>query len=503
MLEDTQEKRDTANSNLHIVVAGSRCYVVDGTDVLFCTTLSGTPSFTSVTGLPDVGFNGLASDGFNVYIACDDDGIYTTNTGISTASSFVTGTVGGFIAYVKNRLLCSEGPNLYNVTAGGALPTALLEHDNTGFDWIGAAGGLQHIFIAGVAGDKSLIYRTAVKADGTALDVPSVAMELPDGEVIYSIAGYLGQYILLGTSAGARFCTCDTDGNLAVGAPIRTASPVRCFEPQDRYVWFGWTNYDSVSTGLGRMDLSQFTESIETGARVPAYATDIMATTQGNVLDCVTFDERLFFAVDGQGFYSNHDTDKVTEGSLTTGLIAYGLPDQKIAMFCDVRTLPLLGSYFVTLTVDGGAEEEHLGGEDNVGDTGTEFPCDQTAGERFELEFTLEGDGSSGPTVTRYTLKASPGASDGPAEYIIVPAKLHDTLRIGNKEHTIDVGAIRDRIKSLRQRHVPVTYQEATSSYTVIVDAYEWIPYDFTMSADGGFDTPNGTMLIQLKRVFS
>jgi hypothetical protein len=464
----------------------------------------GAPTFTAVTGTPAVSVNGLASDGFNVYIAVGASGIYLTNTGTGAASSHITGTVGGFVSYTKGRLLCSNANSVYNPTGAGALPTALLTHDNTGFTWVGAAAGLRHIFLAGYAGDKSLIYRTEVKNDGSALDVPQVASELPDGEVIHSIEGYLGNYVFLGTSKGVRFATCDTDGNLNIGSVIPTTNPVKCFEPQDKYVWFGYTNYDATSTGLGRMDLTQFTESAETEARVPAYASDLMVTGQGTVVSCVTFENIRFFSVAADGFYAQHATNKVATATIETGLIGFGLPDQKAAMFADVRTQALAGDYSVELDIDG-TGYNGIGTENAAGDLGTEFPCNQDQGERFELRFTLNraAGTTTGPTVTRYTLKASPGNTSGPAEYIIVPLLVHRTMSPRNKEEYIDVQARVESVKELRESHRAVIYQEASISYNVFVDAYEWLPIEFTEGEHGEYGFPDGTILVQLKRVFS
>jgi hypothetical protein len=502
LLPATQEKRNSANTNLYTAVAGSRLYITDGTAVLYSTNIMGaSPTFTAVTATPGVAPNSICSDGFNVYVAVGASGIYKTDTSTGAAASYATGTVGGFVAYVKGRLLCSNNNSVYNVIAGGALPTPLLTHANTAFTWYGAAAGLRHIFLAGGAGDKSIIYRTEVKQDGTALDTPSVATELPDGEIIYSMEGYLGNYIFIGTNKGCRYATCDTDGNLTIGSLIPTPNAVRCFEPQDRYVWFGWTNYDGVSTGLGRIDLTQFTESIETGARVPAYASDLMATGQGTVQSIATFQSIRFFSVSGDGFYAQHATNLVSTGTIDTGLIGFGLPDQKTAMFIDVQTNPLVGQYDIYIAHDG-SEMDAIGTISIENDTGRSFPVDEVMGERFEVRFLLTGTGTEGPVITRYTLKACACVTDGPAEFLFVPFLLHDTVDINGREEHLDVQAIRNHIKTLRQRGHSVIYEEARDSYAVIVEAYEWIPYEFTIGENGGFGTPNGTMMTKMKRVF-
>ena len=74
---------------------------------------------------------------------------------------------------------------------------------------------------------KSLVYKVTIKSDGT-LDKGSVALELPTGEVVSTISGYLG-YILLGTNKDVRFCSTDSSNNLIAGVSI-------CF-----LLWFAHT----------------------------------------------------------------------------------------------------------------------------------------------------------------------------------------------------------------------------------------------------------------------
>ena len=47
---------------------------------------------------------------------------------------------------------------------------------------------------------------------------------------------------------------------------------------QFKYIWFGWSDFDNVSTGLGRQDLSTFIDQ-----QAPAYTSDLMVTGGGEV----------------------------------------------------------------------------------------------------------------------------------------------------------------------------------------------------------------------------
>jgi hypothetical protein len=245
LLNDTASKLSSANTNLYFATAGARLYVTDGTAVRYTTDLT---SWTAVTGLPGAAPTGIASDGFDVFTTHSASGVYSTNTGTGASSSYNTRIANGICGYVKGRLIVSNDNVLVNVT-GGATEKILLTHPNTAFRWTAVGEGPGNIYAAGFAGDKGLIYKTQILADGTDLALVTVAGELPDGEIPRSVQGYLG-FLLVGTDKGLRLMSLDTNGNIASsGKVIPTTSPVYALEPQDRYVWYGLTNYDtSVSS---------------------------------------------------------------------------------------------------------------------------------------------------------------------------------------------------------------------------------------------------------------
>jgi hypothetical protein len=302
---------------------------------------------------------------------------------------------------------------------------------------------------------------------------------------------------------GVRFAQPDSNGNLQIGPLIETGSSVRCFEGQGRYVWFGWENYDSTSTGLGRLNLTAFPETVDTGARVPAYASDLMVTGQGSVLSIATFNDIRVFTVAGSGVWAE-TTTKVASGVMTSGRITYGLPDDKTALSLDIRNAPLEKSYTTAIALNGGDFIQN-GAEEGPNDTGTEFPVENTTGEFFAVQITLHrdsGDTTTGPVIHRWTLKATQGANDGANEYIIVPFQLFEkTILPNNQVIYIDVKAERDAIKALRRSRRVVSYQEADETYRVQVENFQWIPAGLRWNEEGVFRTPDGTMITQMKRL--
>ena len=473
LLPTTSEFLSSANTNLKMVVADSRLYVADGQTLKYTTDLS---SFTTVTGTPAATINGLATDGYTVYISFESNGNYSTNTGTSAASSYNTGHNWGALAYVKGRLMAAgsgatDGYKIWNITASGNNPSILYTHPNTAFTWVGFAAGQQHIYAAGYAGKSSLIYKTAIKADGTALDVPSQAGELPIGEVISSIYGYLS-YIVLGTNKGIRFCSSDGDGNLVIGPVLETTTDVRCATGDGRYIWYGWTNFDSTSTGLGRMDISELN-----GVNEPAYASDLMVTGQGAILSVVNWNGGRLFAVSGDGFYKE-STDLCATGYIETGTWRWGIPDRKFVPRFDTRTKPLSGSITTAFAFDGGSYAS-LPAVDTASSTDVTTVGPETGFSDLTIKLTFARSGSSntaGPTLTRWQARGY--AAPIRARVFSIPVLLHRKLRIRNSEIPMDVPEELSYLEGLVNDALIVSYQEAHASYNVVVENVEWIPLD-------------------------
>jgi hypothetical protein len=503
LLPATDQKKSGASTNYRLAVAGSRLYLTDGTALYYTTDITvDSPTWTAVTSFSVTGLD-LCSDGFTVYVT-DGSNIFTTNTGTGAASS--TNTLDAtHVGFVKGRLMASKDNKLWNITTVGTDPVAspIFTHFNTDFEFVGFAQGHSAIYTAGFSGDKSQIYKIPIKDDGSGLDVPSEAGEIPDGEVVTAIGDYLG-FILIGTTSGIRFCEADQAGNLTIGPLIDIGHSVLSFEGFERYIWFSWTNYDATSTGLGRLDLTQFTEDIVTGGRTPAYASDLMATGQGSVLSVVSFQGKRVFTVSGLGVYAE-DTALAATGTITSGAVTYGIPDTKVSVEIDVSTQPLDGSYSASIAYDDEAATV-VGAQTLEDSTSATFPTSFTPAVTFEITLTLTRDTSpttAGPVITRWTLKASPGANDGPAEFLMMPFLLHDQLMLPSGQVVkCDVKRERDHIKELRRSRQVVTFQDLDQDYQVVVENYQWMPvglrYDIKT---GAFRDPDGTMLTQLKRL--
>lgn len=510
LLPDTTNQRSSANTNLNVVVANGYVYVSDGQTLAYTASLSGTVTWTTVTGTPAATCSSICTDGFTVYACFGASGLYQTTAGSASASQLVTSALSAtaVCGYVNGRLMVGSGQSLYNIvsTTSAALPTAILTTNNPNTAWVGFAQGNNNLYAAGNIGGVGFIYGTTTAADGTTLTAPTIQATLPNGEAVGSVYGYLGQ-LLVGTSLGVRYATTSSGGGITLGAVIPTTAggvtwtpttatqTVRCLYGYGRWVWYGWSNYDGTSTGLGRLDLENFVVS---GA-LPASASDRMAATQGAVTSVAVLGGTVIFGVSGHGFYVD-SANLVASGTIQSGYILYDLVDPKIAALIDVETPGPLAHGSYSIGVSTNAKDFTTVGTHNVGD---EDPATYTTtgqdGERFEVLLTLNRDATTttaGPTITRWTLRAYP-APRRPVTWQL--PLIFDEKIIDNSMSTEGFNPLTElqALEQMAADGVPVIYQEANQSYSVFVQDVQFLPDELTTDKH----YYNGLCLVTLESV--
>jgi len=471
LLPDTTQSRSSANTNLHMATADTRVYITDGQTVAYTTNLT---SFTDVTSTNASNLVDITSDGYNVFFSYADGNIDKTNPSTGAASNYITGITAGRMDYVKGRLMVAgadgDKHKIWNITtdptSSANNPSALFTHPNSNFAWQGFAAGQNYIYCAGYAGNKTLIYKTVIKQDGTALDIPTVAGELPLGEICQTIDGYLG-YIVIGLQDGFRFCSADDDGNLVIGPKIVTGSAVESFAGVGQYIYFGWKNYDSTSTGIGRMDISVFISTNQ-----PAYASDLMVTGQGSVTDIHEFNNQPVFAISGLGFYTQHSTNLVSSGTLTSGIYRWGVPDAKFVPKLDLRCLPLVGSITMSIASDDGNFYDFTAFNKQGQKESTINGLEERVFEA-EIKLTLtQATATTGPTVTRWMARAY--AAPLRSQIFSVPLLMHHKLNIHGREYWQDVDLEMALLRDLVETPRVINYQENAETFSVVVEDIRW-----------------------------
>ena len=269
-----------------------------------------------------------------------------------------------------------------------------------------------------------------------------------------------------------------------------------CFEGQDRFVWFGASNYDNKS-GLFRLDLTAFTSTL-----TPAYASDLMGPASGTVRSVATFNNLRIFTVDGFGLYTELANTPVAEGTFVSGVIAYGISDPKVAMFLDVKHEPLHGTIAAGIIADQNDDDIAIDQTNVIGISQVQgsvsptsaFPCGQLRGENFQIVFSLKPTNNVAPVLTRWTLRSYP-APTRTAQWD-VPILLFPTINAGDKDWAVDVNKELNFLTGLHSNQTIVTLQVSDDTYQVVMYDYQWIP-----EAIGDDGKPRGTFYAQLREI--
>lgn len=484
LLNDTSKFLTSSETNLMMVIADGRLYVADGANLKFTTDLVNWTTCDPPTTPWTDKIVTLTTDGNTVFLS------YTTQTGVyqqsATSSSphaitsylandnwYMLGYAKGFLFGAHSNTSGGHSSrSLHTITSGGK--SEIAEPFNTGFTWIDVAAGQNAIYIAGKTGAKSYVYKLTIKTDGT-LDTPSVSLELPAGETITSLHGYLG-YILIGTNKGIRFCSTDNSNNLVAGSLIATTTDVKDFTTDEKYAWYGYTNYDGASSGLGRLDLSTFTSS-----NTPAYATDLMygsvsSPATAAVNGCVSFGGKRVFSISGVGVIKEDTSNLVESGIIETGHYRWGIPDRKFIAGIDTRALPLDGTIETLLSLDAG-DYESIGIWSVDGSVENSFAgtSDKTIEAQFKFVLSRES-ATAGPTMTRWLARAY--AAPFRSEFFRVPILLHDTVMVNGKEYYYDVESELMTLRDLINNPRIFTFQIRYETISVILEDMEWAPID-------------------------
>jgi hypothetical protein len=492
LLNATKLSLSNAATTSHMVVQDGRIYVSLNGDVKYTTDpYASSPTWSDCTGEPGGTCAAMATDGYKIYLAFPSDGVrqIIPNLSVSAISgSKFVGTNDSYymLGFAKNFMFGAHDHKLRSINSGGS-PADVITPADGEFRWVGVATGQNAVYAAGYSGKKSLIYKVTISSAG-ALEGGVVALELPTGEVVSAISGYLG-FILIGTNKGVRFCTTDSQSNLIAGQIIPTSGSVYKFSSNDRFTYFTWSNYDGTSGGLGRLDLATFTS-----ANTPAFATDLMYDSSADVKNVVIFDDKAVFTVSGVGVVAEDTSTHVTSGTVELGTYRWGIPDRKFVAKVDVRTEPLTGSVVASLANDHESYES-LGTFNSANGVEYTFEGSDTQAIEADFKLTLNKSSTGSPIVTRWMARAY--AAPFRSEVFVVPVLLHHKIRPRERDIYLDPELELEQLTDLIANPKIVTLQLGTKAYSVIVEDVAWKPVDTT----GNTWSWDGTATVTMRSV--
>jgi hypothetical protein len=362
----------------------------------------------------------LTTDGIRYWFI---NGTHVHRGNIGGATSDVetynaSSTTSARIKYIKQRLIASINNKIYELNAthiaGGALPADHYTHPQTDWTWTTISEGPQAIYVGGFSRENSSIYKITLDlANANALgfpelSVPSVVIDLPEGEIINTFDTYLGTYAVLCTNKGVRVGVLGTDGDVSYG-PLLFETECTDVVFRDKFAYVS-TKQGSES-GLVRIDLSQ---PVVPNSLVFAYAWDVCASGETTLTNSTAFlggTDRVAFSVPGDGVWIESYGVKVASGYLQTGYIRYNTLEPKIFKLIFPRFIATDGG-LVVKSVTSNNTEYTIGnypqGSDVV-ETGIPYP--NISQEYLAFKFTITRSTTNttlGPLFTGYQVKSLP-----------------------------------------------------------------------------------------------
>jgi hypothetical protein len=452
------------------LVAGVTIYVSDGTDV-FAAEIANDTALASPTWVDQTPTHGpldWATDGDHVFYATGATGVYVTDSGTpGDAVLNVAPLNADRVWFANGWLLVADGPRLVSVAADGT-QTPVYEHQNDSWTWEDVAGAPNAIYALGhdSVGTQSAIFKITVADDGSQLNVPVFAGDLPIGETGKALFYYQAR-LCIGTDQGARFAAIDSGGSLNVG-PVILIGQINDFAAYGRFV------YGAGTPGLWRFNIATEIESL-----VPAYASDLESATPQHATVVISTIVGILF-IDDDLLAPARDR-YCAEGTITTGWFGMGSPERKVLSSGSVRAEPLPGDGAgddATITME--AEDDagtlaELGVLDTPGtrDPGLEWGGQNLDSEVLRITFTLRATAltqGDTPCLRRMTMRMLIAPVN--TEEILAPLLIADKVSIadGKKEHiVVDPFAEFRFLKQLEDSRQVVNYREGQVTYRVTV----------------------------------
>lgn len=529
LLPDVVNQYSTSNSNVKAVRCGTSVYVIDGTSVYYISGWGASPQL--------LGYGFLATAPSAFYDICSNDSyVYVaTNVGIvyfHGASAYPTiaaqyalpdsGNPGGYtmVKWCNDQVIAAYKNVLYgfrfNFSAGSAPSSGdiLLQHANPSWVWSSAVGGETQTYISGYVSQNGsnfsgCVYRSALNTSSASNSIPWVlntpvqALPMSPDEYPVCLASYLN-FIFVGTNQGIRMCqtlsiydpSANATGDLKSGPFIPNllqpvSNPVTAIVGDGRFVWFAWSNYDSTSTGLGKLDLTTF---IAGDPLAPAYCSDLMVTGQG-IVNSLDWDPNLrvpMFAVAGKGVYtpdissSGAINNYVAQGTVSSPIFMYGIKDPKIPVFFDYGVeieSGTCGAQLITNPLNPELQQTYtIPSVSSSSDAQVSVP-ENIRAEQFRTVMTLSagtdgsGNRSYSPTWYRWTVEAWPAISTSSSYEISLIIRNFREMNQNGQNFYSNPYEVFSWFDNLRFNQTIVTFQEGQMSANVIVYTVEPIPH--------------------------
>lgn len=365
--------------------------------------------------------------------------------------------------YAKGRLLAVDNAGRWYAlapTGGGVVETADSFWSSGWASGWSVAESPAAIYLA--RGNE--VYRLTLDDEGLlpTISAAVIAAQLPVSESIASITCYLG-WMVICTNRGVRAAIIQDGGALVYGARFIEGDFSRCtrIAVNGDLAYVTGISDDDNDSAVYAVNLTEPVSDLE-----PAFArwVDVEETPFGGTLGA----DGALYLFDDVGLL--REGEAIGEsGTLTTGFHRLGTLDPKAFRYLRVKTEGTVGTVSVTaITPDG---TEYDAGTIDAGDADEldlgvieDFP---SALEYLALRFTLEGDGTDGPTLLGYQLKALPVPRR--QRMIRLPLALFDSERDRNGSPSGTPGSAWTRLQALEaleESNAVVSFEDKVTGET-------------------------------------
>lgn len=392
--------------------------------------------------------------------------------------------------WIKSRIIAAKQNKIYDLplTAGNLdTQTPLWTHPSSDWSWTAVAEAPGSILAAGRSSGSSSLYSFSLVATpgsttpslGPAIQVAT----LPPGEEIYSLAVYLGGYLVLGTSRGVRIGTVDRDGTVSYGPlTVQTTKPVLSLAARDRWVYATVNDDIDGSSGCVRIDLSEEIPGPQgqTGTLRYAWSYDVATTGQVSSIAFLGVSDRVVLGTVGAGVKISSTTAHVSSGYLTSGKIRFATNESKQFALLRLRGNFPEDSTVAVSTIDSGGSEISAY---SVNSTWSEADLILPGSDRLQayiaIKLTLRtATTGESPIVDGVSVKATPAPRV--QRIIRLPLKLHDFEQDRNRVKYGFTGAAVHRLQVLEQleqgrRVISFTDNTADESFSVQIRSVQMV----------------------------
>jgi hypothetical protein len=421
------------------------------------------------------------------------------------------------IAYVKNRfILAFHDVNKnnfvyeinHNTDSSIDLSTLTAVNGSStlpfGYTFRAIAESGAAIYIGGFSGEQGNVYKITVADDGTLNTMTSV-ITLPGGEQITGLLGYLGTYVILGTSRGLRIAIANEVGDLSYGPLVfETSLGVFKMSAYSKFIYAGVDSGVGGNSGVYRVDLSQ---PLSGGGY--AYATDVYGDSVTGKVEGVAnlSDGRVAFCVNGDGLFIEHATELLELGELTTGIIRYETLENKAWKRLKIRTESALNGDIDIFRVENGVATSFRTVEQGS-DTDYDYDLSSVFSDvnvEAQFKFRLNRNdttASTGAVMSGYSVKALPTPTR--ARLIQFPLFCFDSERDRLKNIMGFQGYALGRLQALEQMEAQgetVIIQDFTANGEPIEAVIEQVTFTRTTPPNGNFTGWGGIIQITARTV--